>query len=193
MNEDARNLWQSQKMEGFKMTAEEIHWGVERLDRKARRRNNAGYVVCLLVVAGAVWWLTLFHNPLQQIGSVLTIAGVGYMIWQLRSNARGEALARGGAGTLGATYSLEFHRSQLARQRDFHRGRRFWLRMLTFVPGPVLFLFGFARAHPEIAGSIRLNAIAFGALAFIAVPLNLWLASRYQRQIDEIDGFERDK
>ena len=65
--------------------------------------------------------------------------------------------------------------------------------MLTFVPGPVLFLIGFAGAHPEVAETIRIEALVFGLLTVAAVPLNLWLASRYQRQINEIDRLEMEK
>lgn len=104
-----------------------------------------------------------------------------------------QSWAGGSAASLGKTSALDFYRRQLTRQRDFHRGRRFWLRMLLFVPGPVLFLIGFAAAHPEVARTIRIEAISFALLVIAAVPLNLRLASRYQLQIDEIDRFERDK
>lgn len=192
-DKEARDLWQSQRTEEFKMTPEAIHVRIEGLSSKARRRNYGGYLVCLFVVIGCLWWLKLFDDRLQQIGSILTMAGVAFMAWQLSSNARGETWARGTAASLGGTSSVDFYRGQLARQRDFHRGRQFWLRMLTFVPGPVLFLIGFAGAHPEVAKTIRIEALVFGLLTVAAVPLNLWLASRYQRQINEINRLEMEK
>jgi hypothetical protein len=192
-NNEAQALWQGQSTEKITMTPQEIRNRIERLARKTRRQSYGGYAVCLLVVISCFWWLTLFDDRLQQIGSLLTIAGIAFMAWQFRSNLRGQSWAGGSAASLGMTSALDFHRRQLTRQRDFHRGRRFWLRMLLFVPGPVLFLIGFAEAHPEVARTIRIEAVVFALLLIAAVPLNLGLASRYQRQLDEIDRFERDK
>ena len=91
----------------------------------------------------------------------------------------------------GAT-TLAFHREELARQRDFHRGWRLWTRLLLLVPGPQLFFLGFSREHPEVATTILFVAIAALVLAIAAVPVNLQLARGYQRQLEELDRFERD-
>jgi hypothetical protein len=190
---DARALWQGQSTEGITMTPQEIRNRIERLATKARRKRYGGYAVCLLVVIGCIWWLTLFDDRLQQIGSIMTIGGVAFMAWQIRANLRIPSWAPEAAASLGKTSAVDFHRSQLARQRDFHRGRRFWLRMILFVPGPVVFLIGFAEAHPEVGRTIRIEAAVFAFLVIAAIPLNLRMAGRYQRQIDELEGFQGDK
>lgn len=190
---DVQGLWQSQSTEGRRATPDEIRNLIERLNRKTRRRSYGGYIVCALVVIGCIWWLTLFDNPLQRIGTVLTIVGVVTLVYQLRSYGRGEKSATRRATEMGSMLLVQFYRKQLERQRDFHRGKRFWSRMLIFAPGPLLFLVGFARAHPEVAGQIRLQGIIFLALVAAAVPLNLWLARTYQRQLNELDRLGREK
>ena len=89
--------------------------------------------------------------------------------------------------------TLEHLRNELARQRNFHWGSRFWQRMLIFVPGPLVFFAGFARAHPEVIRMIRFEAISFVVLAIAAIPLNLWMARRYERQIDELTSLEEEQ
>ena len=92
---------------------------------------------------------------------------------------------------VGETDCTDFYRTELERQRDFHRGRWFWSRLLILLPGPLVFCVGFAQAHPEIALVIWLEFAAILILAAIAVPLNLGLARKYQRRIDALDAVMR--
>jgi hypothetical protein len=64
--------------------------------------------------------------------------------------------------------------------------------MLFFVPGPLVFFAGFAQAHPEVIRMIRFETITFVVLAIAAIPLNLWMARRYQRQIDELTRLQEE-
>src|SRR5713101_6427625 len=58
---DLHEIWQSQSMEGFTMTTGEIQNRIAKVSWKARRRNYGGFVACGIVIAGCIWWLTLFH------------------------------------------------------------------------------------------------------------------------------------
>jgi hypothetical protein len=87
---------------------------------------------------------------------------------------------------------VEYLRNELARQRDFHRGSRFWSRMLLLVPGSLVFFAGFAQAHPEVVRTIRFEAISVVVLAIAAIPLNLWMARRYQKQIDALTRLQEE-
>ena len=99
---------------------------------------------------------------------------------------------------VGRTDCSKFYRVELQRQRDFHRGKWFWSRLVTFLPGPMIFLLGGAQAQPELAPEIWRTFVAFLIVGAIAIPLNLRLARKYQRRIDALDtmlgdGVESDK
>ena len=98
----------------------------------------------------------------------------------------------GDAATLGRTGSFDFHRAELGRQLDFHRGPQLWIRLGIFAPGALLFFVGFARAQPHLAGTIGWEALAVALMLAAAVPLNAWYARDYQRQIDQLDHLQRD-
>jgi hypothetical protein len=183
--DEAVALWQAQETGGFHMSTEEIHKRVEAMSRKLRRRTIDGYLVCAALIIFFIGWMFVGMNALQTVGAVLTIIGVGYLAWQIRQN-RFRAVATGGLP------SVQHLRAELTRQRDFHWGARFWQRMILFVPGPLLFFAGFAEAHPEVGRMIRFETISFIVLAVAAIPLNLWMARRYQRQIDEITHLQEE-
>jgi len=186
--DDVVTLWQAQGSEGFRMSTEDIRKRLETVNRKVRKRTNDGYLVCAVLIVFFTGWMFVGMGSLQKVGAILTIIGVSYLVWQLRqSRFRGAA-----TGQSGDTASLDHLRTELARQRDFHRGSTFWRRMLIFVPGPLVFFAGFAQAHPEVVRTIRYETIAFVVLAIAAIPLNLWMARRYQRQIDALSRLQEE-
>ncbi len=175
-------LWQGQSSEGFRMTPEEITMKVQELDKKLRRRTLDGYIVCAVLILFFAGWAAIESDALMRAGAIATIIAVAYLGVQVHQNRfRKEAPA-----DIGAT-SVDHLRNELVRQRDFHRGKRFWSRMLLLAPAGLLFFFGFARAHPEVIRIIRFEIASFVVFILAAIPLNLWMARRYQRQIDELD------
>lgn len=184
--DDVVTLWQAQGSDGFRMSTEDIRRRIETMNRKLRRFTIDMYLVCAVLVIYFIGWMFAGMNSLQTLGAILTIIGVSYLAWQLRQNRfRGAP-----AGDAGNSASLDHLRTELARQRDFHRGATFWWRMLVFVPGPLVFFAGFAQAHPEVVRTIRYETIAFVVFAIAAIPLNLWKARGYQRQIDELSRLQ---
>ena len=83
--------------------------------------------------------------------------------------------------------SLDHLRNELQRQVDFHRGKRLWSRLLLLYPAGFFFLFAFAHAHPELNWIIRYEIVSMVLIFFVTIPLNLKLAMKYQRQIEELD------
>jgi hypothetical protein len=126
------------------------------------------------------------RNKLEAIGAVLAIIGFSFLAWQIRAN-RFRSYSSDGGGT------LEHLRNELARQRDFHGGSRFWWRMLFIVPGPLVFFAGFAQAHPEVIRMIRFEVVSFVVFALAAIPLNMWMARRYQKQIDALARLQEEQ
>ena len=87
---------------------------------------------------------------------------------------------------------MEHLRTELARQRDFHRGARFWSRMLLLVSGGLIFFAGFAQAHPEVIRIIRFETLSLVVFAVASIPLNAWMARRYQKQIDALARLQEE-
>lgn len=184
--DDVLGLWQNQTTEGFRTTPDELRKRMEQMEKQLRRRSRDGYLLCGFLVVFFMLWLNVSTDPVQRIGAAMTIAGVGYLAYQLRQNRWRETPP----ADIGNTASADFLRTELIRQRDFHRGRTFWVRILAFFPGPMVFFAGFARAQPELIGMIRFEAITFVLLIIAAIPLNRWMARKYQRQIDGLDRMQ---
>jgi len=183
--EELRALWQADGAGALRMSPEELRIRVEKVAARARRRDLGAIAVSVLVSAGCLWSTTVLRDPLARLGAALIIAAAAFMTFQALSSRKGERMS--GVGT------AEFYKAQLERQRDFHRGRRFWSRALALVPGPALLFAGFAREHPEVAGTIRLEAVAFGLMLIAAVFLNRSLARRYQAQLDELNRLQEEQ
>jgi hypothetical protein len=184
-SDDVAALWRAQSSEGFRMSNEEIRSRIETMNRKMRRRTFNGYLVCATIIVSFAGWMLVGMNSLQLVGAVLTIIAVSYMAWQIRAD-------RFRTPSIDVVDTLEHLRRELARQRDFHRGTRFWSRMLLLVPGGLIFFAGFAQAHPEVIRIIRFEIISFVVFALAAIPLNLWMARRYQKQIDALARLEEE-
>lgn len=182
---DMLDLWQSQRGEGFQMTPEDIRERTETMEKKLKLRTRAGLLVCASLIAFLGLWALGSNNLLLRLGAVLTSGALAYLAWQIQVN---RMKPTPGAGMP----SVDFLRVELARQRDFHRGRTFWTRLLFLILSGLLFFAGFAQEHPEVARTIRYETIAFIILGIAAVPLNLWMARKYQRQIDELDRLQEE-
>ncbi len=182
-----RSAWQ--EGDGAKaISARELRQRIERLARRTRVRNVGGFAACALVLLSCVWWLTLVSDTVARTGAIMTVIGTSVLLWQLFIVRHGEHAATRRLAALGGMPTQAFHRAELERQRDFHRGWRLWFRMLALTPGPLVFMAGFARVNPRAAHMLTWEAAVVLVLAAIAIPLNLTLARRYQRQLQELDS-----
>ena len=190
--EEIRHRWKHAKTTPFRASAEEIRSRAETMEKHLRVRTTGGFVVCAIVAASAIWWLTIFPDPLPRIGAVLTIGGIGFLAWRLwlTRSAAGPRLAR--AAVSGEVDAIASQRAALIRLRDFHRGGELWSRLALLVLGPSIFLAGVSRAHPEVSTSVRIVFVVMGALVVVAVWLNLWLSRRYARRIEELDRLREE-
>ena len=193
-SDDIQSAWQGQIPEPFKLSSEAIQYRLAKLELKvqrARRRRFVGYGVGLFVVVAFIKNFLDFPSLMERIGALLTILGTGYLMYQLRQT-QGRKGWSSLAGGDGSTTSFSYYRRELERMRDFHRGWRFWTRLAVFLPGPLIFSVGFTVAHPELLKSNLWNGAIFLALGTLAIPLNLWLARRYQHRIDELDLMQKE-
>ena len=181
------DAWQSQTTDDFRMSPDQIRGRIAALDERVRLRTRGGLQVTIFLIAGMLWMLTISRHIMMTIGIVLTIIGVAYLLFQVW-RGRSKADSR----TSGDLPSIEYLRSELARQRDFHRGKTFWTRMAIFTPGPLLLFPGFALAYPNVARMIWIEAATCVIFLVAAVPINYSRARKYQRQIDEIDRLQEN-
>lgn len=155
---------------------------LQTLESKMRARTRGVYLVCAFLVIWFSAWAFVEHDLLMRIGAAATIVAVAFLGVQVHQNR----FKRDDAPAV-ALPSVEHLRNELQRQADFHRGKRFWSRMLLLAPAGLLFFFAFARAHPEVIKIIRFEIASFIVFILAAIPLNLKMAKKYQRQIDELD------
>jgi len=182
---DLKTLWKSQSTEAFTMPLPDIHRRAARFQRHIRLRNLLEYGAGLFVLGGFGCYIVQFTGPLMRAGSVLVMLATLFVLFEL--HRRGAARQPPGPG-LGAA-SLDFHRAELARQRDALREVWRWY-VAPFIPGVAVFRWG---VETELADS---PAFAHGmlanvciALVFVAIALvNRWSASRLQRRLDELDA-----
>lgn len=203
--DDVVTLWQAQGTDGFRMSTEDILTRIETMNRVLRRRAFDVYLGCAIMIVICIFSMFLGMSSLETLGAILAIIGYTYSAWQIRQNRfRGAATADAGDTAL-----LDHLRTELARQRDFHRTRLWW-RLLFDVAGPFVFFAGFAQAHSEVlwikattqsAGAglptlemliIRFIIISLVVRAIAAIPLNLGAARRYQQQIDQLSRLQEE-
>jgi len=179
---DLKMLWKELSVNPLQVSPDQLRKEAEKLRKGLRRRSVIGGGAAWIGVVIWTIFFFLFPNRLQRVGSILTVLGSAYLLVQLRMRP-----ARA-MPDVGETDCTEFYRAELERQRDFHRGKWFWSRLVVVLPGPVMFCVGFAQSHPEIALFIWLELAVILVLAAIAVPLNLRLARKYQRRIDTLNA-----
>jgi hypothetical protein len=179
-----RKLWQDQPLEGMTMSLKEVYERIEKLSRNVRRRNLIGGFACITVLLGFAYFFVVAYNSMERIGAALTAIGAGYIMCQLVLGKMKIA-----ALSLHAqAESVAFYRSELQRQRDFHRGVWLWSRLIVFAPGPFIFWVGVAQANPTRARFMWIEAVVVAALLVWAIPQNLRLARCYQRELDSLDS-----
>ena len=181
---DVKNIWQNQSVEGTTMSLEEIKKQMGQLQKKMRQRNVVVGLALLLLVVVCARLLFKAGNLIEGIGAALLVIGAGYVGYQLLLIRKKPASVIRENEPLA---SAMFYRTELERQRDFHRGLWLWSRLVIVVPGVVVLLIGSVIEHPERIHRIRLNAATVAVLAVLQVARQLRLARKYQREIDALD------
>jgi len=194
---DMKNVWRNQPVASVPISLAELQQKAEKLEKQIRRRNLREYAGSLIAMAIFGYYIWKFPAPMIRFGCGLVIAGALFVVYTLHK--------RGAARTAHAEMAfrscLDFHRTELERQRDLLRGVWSWY-LLPFVPGLAVFLLGLFRwtmEQPNAPAHARLIMITFGltvagcALVFIAVgKLNQWTARKLQREIDALDSLGKE-
>jgi hypothetical protein len=180
---DLNRVWQHQPKEKGSMPLDDIHVRVRAWERRIARRNLREYVAAVLVFAGFGFTAWRDANPLVRIGSGLVVLGTCYVVWKLYTRGSTRAMP----ASLAARDCLDFHRSELVRQRDLLRSVWTWY-LLPFVPGVVVMAIGRAALQPDrrlaVLASTVLMVVAFTGIGW----LNQRGARKLQRTIDSLES-----
>jgi hypothetical protein len=179
--DDAQALWQEQPRGEATMSLEEIRERARRMERRVARRNLREYVAAVVVVPTFGYALWVVPSGIARIGAALIIAATLFVVRELHVRGAAAALPAG----LALQGALDFHRTQLTRQRDLLREVWSWY-ILPFVPGMLLMLIGFGVAHPERIRFIVAYAVALAGLMIGLHLLNRRAATGIQRRLDEL-------
>lgn len=186
---DIKTLWQNQTVEGTIVTLEDIRGRAAKFQRRIRSRNLGEYIAGAFGVA--IFGLYVWYLPgwMMKLGSVLSIAALLLVTWQLHRRGR----ARGVPDGATAVGLLAFHRAELARQREALRTVWLWY-IMPFVPGAALIVLGRYFQHHVSGRTPAMDHMIIVLIAIIMVLacviiglLNMWGAARLQNRIDELD------
>jgi hypothetical protein len=175
---DVQSLWQRQPATSGTMSLDELRLRSQYVTRRVSRRNLREYVAAVIaaIVFGPMAWFAPL--ALIRVGSVLSLAGVAFVVYYLHRHGSAQAMPQ----EMGLTSGLAFYRHELERQRDLLRGVWKWA-LLPLMPG----LITMALAHPErTSGSVWIFA---GILALFALigGLNRRVAKKIQVKIDQLE------
>ena len=180
--DDIRGVWQNQPVENTPMPLEEIRRKARQFEKRINRRNLREYIGAAIGIAAYTFYIFKFHSLVIRAGSVLVIAGVLYVVFQLYKRASPGQLP----ADLALTASLEFHRRELVRQRDLLRSVWRWY-IGPLIPGLAVFSAGIM---PHRVGTMVFSVSFFLVVFGLIVWVNHRAAVRLDRRIAELDNLE---
>ena len=185
------NLWQSQPQESFQMSVEELRKKRKRLHRGLLIRDSTVWIICLFEIAWFAYVLVVVPQLVVRIGSVLIMLGMAFLNGQIWLDQRRRRKSQERAEASGNVNSLDFFRSELVRQREFHRGLWFWSRMAMLIPGMLVLSIGAIFVFPWPDNLVGYSVASVTAILIpVASWLNLSQSRNYQRQIDALDALK---
>src|ERR1035441_113308 len=168
--DDLGEVWRTQNVEHTQMTINEIREKARKFQRKIYFRNLREYVA-IAVVAAFFGYSMGKYPPLMRAGAGLIIAGVLYVAYQL--HRRGSS--KTAAADLATASCLDFHRTELERQRDLLRGIWSWY-LGPMIPGLALMVVAAGMANPghlpHVWGYVGLYSTVVALAFFLVARLN---------------------
>lgn len=178
-----RRAWQEGETSSTPPTLDALRRRSARFSSRISWRNAleymAGAAVMPLIVADVVRG---GFNGLVDVGNVLVIAGMSYVLYRLHRHASARRLPT----DLGAIDALSFHRSELVRQRDLLMSVWQWY-LLPFAPGMITVTVGRALQSPAGWHRGLVSGIVALGLAGFLVWVNRRAGARLSRDIEALD------
>jgi len=179
----AQQIWQSQPVEGMKVSADVIRLRATKFEHKISRRNLRESIASLFVIAFFGYFFVTSPGILLRITWALFIAGMIWIVIALRLKGTPKTMP----AAMGSSSSMDFFRSELERQRDLLRNVFPWY-LAPLIPGYVALNVAYAFKFP---GPIRWTGLGLLDVFFVAVFVGVWYMNRraarcLQRSIDEL-------
>ena len=184
-NNQVLQIWQSQPVEGMKMSTEAIRLRAGKFERKISRWYLRETIAALVVIVAFSYFFAKTPQIPLRITWCLFIAGTIWVLVQLVRKGKPKTIP----ADMGRSNCLEFFRSELERQRDLIKDVWTWY-LAPLVPGYVALNVSFAYPHP--IGWVRWVLLdAFFVAVFVGTwKLNQRAARCLQRTIDELNAME---
>ena len=176
-------------MESVPISLAELRRRAQGMQTSVLRRNLREYAGSTFIIAAFGYYLWRFPTPLTSAGSVLSILGALYVMYQITQ--RGSA--RIPPADMTAHTCLDFYRRELERQRDLLRTVWSWY-LLPLIPGPVLFLAGLTLEHLAGRWLPAAALMVVGAIGFLGIGwMNRSAARGLERQIDALRAMQKEE
>ena len=183
-NNSVQEIWQSQPVEGMKMSADAIRLRATKFERRISRRNLRESVASLFVIVFFAYFLATSLSLPLRITWGLFIAGMIWIVIALRVKGSPRTMP----AAMGNSSCLEFFRSELERQRDLVKNVFPWY-LAPLIPGylslNVAYAYSFRR--PGLWAGLALLDLIFVAVFVGVWWMNQRAARCLQRSIDELD------
>ena len=188
LRNDLSKLWQNQKTEDVQMSIDAMRVQTHKFQRRILWRNVREYAGAALLVALFGFHFFNSDGVLLRTGSALVILGTLYVVYQIHRRGSSQPVP----AETGIRPWLDFHRTELMRQRDAMQSVWRWY-ILPFVPGFAVITLSRAIENPAV-NWVRLGATVAGcAIVFVLIfQLNQRAARKLQRQIDELEDLEKE-
>jgi hypothetical protein len=191
-DDELRDLWQDQKVEGGKMSIDEIRYKASTFERAIRKRNMIEYIAAVVVFVSFGIQMFIAPNEIMAVGNGLVLLGAAYVVYCLHTRGSAQSVPE----EMGRETVLDFYRTSLERQRNLLLKVWTWY-LLPFVPGVGLILVGAAirdgvlnLEHPTVRPWLALNVVAVFLICvgvFLGVAAwNKRAARKLQSQIDAL-------
>jgi hypothetical protein len=182
-----QELWQTQPVEGIKMSVEEIRHRAGKFETRIRRRNVREYVASLVAVGLFVYFFATTHDLLSRVTFALFIGAMLWIVVSLYWRGSAKKLPEG----VDTLTGLRFYRTELERQREVVRSVWWWY-LAPMVPGFLLYTLGYVIKFPRPASwaSIGLMDLVVAGLFVWIWRMNMKAAHCLTRMIEELNGAE---
>jgi len=185
--DNSQQVWQSQPVEGTKMSAEAIRLRAGKFERRIARRNLRESIIALGVIALFCYYLATSGEWIYRVTWGLFILGMAWTVINLHRKGSPRSMH----SDLGSASCLEFFCAELERQRDLIENVWPW-HLGPLLPGYLALNVAYVIGPHRLAlwvGLAFLNAV-FVASFVVIWKVNQKAARCLQRSIDELRARE---
>jgi Flp pilus assembly protein TadB len=182
-----QNVWLSQRLEGTRMSVDDLRRKAAKFRTKISWRNAREYAAALVVAVFLAFQYAHTPEVLTRVGFGLMILGMCYLVWQLHRQGAARTLP----AEMGLASGLEFFKRELERQRDMLQSVAKWY-LAPLLPGYLVLEVAFARTNPGHLKHFVVSFIIFNLVTAVVVvfiwKLNQRAARRLQERIDDLNS-----